>query len=266
MTEHTAGKNALILGNDVVDLHKPGIHGKWPDSRFVQRVFTIKEQAAIRQASEPDVVLWAFWAAKETAFKMVSKLSQPPVFSHREFVVTPDVRSLSIDSGLLSVHVLTDTGSFPVMITITPDYVHAVGAIGRNENPHMMTHPAIERMGKFDYFSTVRERGAEAGNNPEFGEHLSRDLTDAERQSILNSVSADIRVQCKQEIAQRLSITPDRLQIIRPLTSGQSQPPYLLLDGARWQLDLSLSHHGRWLAWAVALPPSGHDMAHAESQ
>jgi len=61
------------VGNDIVDLGSPFAKGKSKDHRFVQRVLTKTEQRFVGQSPTPDDMLWTLWAAKETAYKAISK-------------------------------------------------------------------------------------------------------------------------------------------------------------------------------------------------
>ncbi|MCH7755009.1 4-phosphopantetheinyl transferase family protein, partial [candidate division KSB1 bacterium] len=78
----------LLLGNDIVDLNEAGITGKFYSARFVERVFSREEKSAISLSENPDLTLWMFWAAKETAYKIISKITGPPVFSYKKFKTT----------------------------------------------------------------------------------------------------------------------------------------------------------------------------------
>ena len=83
------------MGNDVVDLREPRSPGQSEKSGFLHRVFTDAETAWIRKGAvgaDRDRRLWILWAAKETAFKVISKiLGSPPVFIHRAFISEPGV-------------------------------------------------------------------------------------------------------------------------------------------------------------------------------
>ena len=77
----------MIIGNDIVDIGSPDAINKVSDERFITRVFTPQEELAIRKSPDAAIALWAMWAAKETAFKIIAKETVDPVFSHREFSV-----------------------------------------------------------------------------------------------------------------------------------------------------------------------------------
>ncbi|MDX1568780.1 MAG: 4'-phosphopantetheinyl transferase superfamily protein, partial [Longimicrobiales bacterium] len=81
------------VGNDVVDLRHPRCQGKSRDRRFVERVFTFEEALVIYESEDPDRAVWRAWAAKEAAFKVVSKLmGDPPPFQHSAFQFSPEGR------------------------------------------------------------------------------------------------------------------------------------------------------------------------------
>jgi len=81
-----------------------------------------------------------------------------------------------------------------------------------------------------------------------------KSFTQEERASIRNVDSVWVRAYLKQDIAERLGIDPLRLQIIRPAKQNKIYPPFLLIDHKRASMDISLSHHGRWAAWAYSVP------------
>ena len=80
-------KTSPQIGNDVVDLDKTSSNNKQYDRRFVSRVFTNAEQNAIKKATDPDLVLWSIWAAKETAYKIRKKIDPSFILSHKRIEV-----------------------------------------------------------------------------------------------------------------------------------------------------------------------------------
>ena len=77
MAAKTEALDLPVVGNDVVDLDQPRCAGKAEDTRFVDRVFTAFERERIVEAPDPDRALWRRWAAKESAYKVVTKLLGP---------------------------------------------------------------------------------------------------------------------------------------------------------------------------------------------
>ena len=115
----------LLLGNDIVDLNEAGITGKSQSTRFVERVFSREEKSAISVSKNPDLTLWMFWAAKETAYKIISKITGPPVFSHKKFKT--NFRK-QISKSKSKIEVSYDAQKFQIELTTDTNYIHAVGA------------------------------------------------------------------------------------------------------------------------------------------
>lgn len=112
----------IQVGNDVVDLTDPANAATRRHARFAERVCAASEQAALAAARDPDTHLWSLFAAKEAAYKVVTKLGRAPGFAHRHLVVAEDLRSVSYDDLRLClwlhadaaagvVHALASTGS-----------------------------------------------------------------------------------------------------------------------------------------------------------
>ena len=58
--------------------------------------------------------------------------------------------------------------------------------------------------------------------------------------------SAAVREHARQALARRLKLARARLRI-----ETRARIPFLTVDGARAAFDISLSHHGRFVAWAA---------------
>lgn len=236
----------LLVGNDIVDLNKAGYPDKHKNSRFVTRVFSEQEQTAIFNSANQDLTLWMIWAAKETAFKLISKISGPPVFSHKKFqTVLQLFKNLDGISVEAAAQVTYAKQIFDLKIFANIECVHAVGSVQRDGK-------------KSDYVTFSNTKFVDAQERKKWGSEMRRKkhFTEVELASIGYPESALVRFYCKQEVASRLKIEPARLQILRPQDKNKSLPPFLLLDNERVNINLSLSHHGKWLAWIYSLPKS----------
>lgn len=103
----------MPVGDDVVDLDDPALALTHP--RFAARVCDESERARIASAPDPILLLWTLFAAKEAAFKAVSKLGATPVFAHRRFSVAPELDAVRY--GALEL---------PLRIERGDGFVHAV--------------------------------------------------------------------------------------------------------------------------------------------
>lgn len=230
-----------IVGNDVVDLRDPRCRGKAEDERFVARIFSDAEASEIRAASRPDRALWLRWAAKEAAYKAVSKLlGSPPVFEHRAFRVRLDSREQAGELPAGTVRYREVELSFDG--EAAPDRIHLVAwhVPGGGE-------PAPIRRG-------VREVEDEEGDPGErWREALRGRFTSEEWSSVHGRPSALVRIMAKSELAETLGADEGSLEIVCPPGPSGRVPPALRVDGRPWTGDLSLSHHGRLVAWAYTL-------------
>ena len=233
------------VGNDIVDLAEPGVAGKERDRRFMDRVFTPAERERILAAAAPTLALWKTWAAKETAFKIASKLREGVVFAHRKFEVVPDTaaepeRAIGEAIGLwASVHF--DDLEIRVRWETARDYVHCVGHLVRGEHG---AQPAVRG-----------RRGAPARCWPGIlhdGQALGGALSSAEQASVHSSASERARL-----LARRLMDRWDLqgAEIVRLWRAWGWSPPVVSHQGRPVAgFDVSLSHDGRFVAAVLAGP------------
>jgi len=191
-----------MVGNDVVDLFDPAVVAGPRHPRFDARVFAPSEHRALRESAEPNPLRWAFWAAKEAAYKVAKKLDAAAVWSPLRFVVCFE-RGLE---GAVEYNGLR----IPVQVERDEQRVHALAT------------DQVE--------SLARLRSCVARlEDP--------DAADA---------SAAVRLLAREQLAPLLSARPDQLEITR-----RDRIPVLRMAGCDAPFDLSLSHHGRFVAFAA---------------
>jgi phosphopantetheine--protein transferase-like protein len=236
------------LGNDIVDLTDPRHVGKARDRRFLERVFSPREQEEIRNADDPDRALWARWAGKEAAFKTVSKsLGIPPTFVHPRFAVClSDPSDSEPEAGSPSDPPMTRFGQVQYGDTVLPLRIET-----RGPQLHAVTwisQPSRD-VPPFKWGSEeVAERRGEwkAALQPEF--------SPTEWACVSHEMSALARLAARRSMASALGVGERELEI----GCGPGKPgrriPRVLSGGEPLPVDLTLSHHGRLLAWAFLLP------------
>lgn len=218
--------NRPAVGNDVVDLRDPRCIGKARDERFLARILTTRERSLVAEAVDPDRALWTLWAAKEAAFKAVSKATgSVPVFVHADFEVEVqdgaggEVRWRRMELPFL-VRGGRSTGSLHVV------------AWCDSPRPWMEGGSSVVAEG-----APLRER-----------------LSSRELRGVHSAASAHVRLEARAHLA-RLSGTPEEeLEIVCEKGPAGRMPPRILRRGAPAPWDVSLSHHGSLVAWVVALP------------
>jgi phosphopantetheinyl transferase len=225
-----------FVGVDVVDLHDPRCLGKEDDARFLARVLAGPERDALAAAPDPARVLWRLWAAKEAAFKVITKLrGTAPPFVHAAFRVEPAGTRAGDGFGAVRWEELT------VRL-----HWHELGdRVG-----------AIAWDGPADHEAVEWGWGAEVELDPaprEPLESLLLRLTERERAPVHSRGSALVRLVARGKLAEALQADERRIAVVTREGPRGRMPPEVLLDGRAAPADVSLSHHGRWIAWAIRL-------------
>ncbi len=206
------------VGNDIVDLAEAENIGKSADRRFCRRVFHDEELAMIAASARPDGILWAIWAAKEAAYKAVSR-ADPSVCSipkgYPVFIESRSGQTLSdFREGIaasLDGHVKTPRGDLFIQISIADNSVYAIAA------------------------QTVAE--------------LKRIVSRVERMDpAKDDPSVFVRKILLEAAASRLGCNKDDLSVANE--KRRPHAPFILLRGNRLQAEISLTHDGRFVAFA----------------
>lgn len=206
------------IGNDIVDLAEPGVAGKERDRRFLERVFTPAERAAILDAAAPTLALWKAWTAKETAFKVASKLRSRLVFRHQAFEVAAASAQVRFEDLVIRVR-----------WEAARDYIHCIGQLAD---------------------AGWKQVSGVAHQDDETLDALL--LTEAEQASVYSMASARARLLARQ-LTRRWDI--QRVEVLRLWRTWGWSAPVLAEEGRRLAgFDVSLSHDGRFVAAALSGP------------
>ncbi|MBE7437975.1 MAG: 4'-phosphopantetheinyl transferase superfamily protein [Spirochaetales bacterium] len=118
-----------IPGNDVVDLRACRDTFR---PRFVERVFAPEEQEQLRLAVDATVLGWLFWAAKEAAYKVLSRLDRGLPFRWKLFVARIAEPEIPLPAWLKG-QLIHPAGSLNLEMELTAEYVHV--RAGQKEVP-----------------------------------------------------------------------------------------------------------------------------------
>jgi phosphopantetheinyl transferase (holo-ACP synthase) len=233
--------SAVFVGNDIVDLTNPRTEGRATDERFVGRVFDADEQGAIHSAGGSDVEIWSRWAAKEAGFKAISKvIGSPPPFVHRAFKVAWSDAFVVAEGTARAGTVMYREHVASVTVAWEPGAVHAVAhCVGAGTAGPVHVEPRV----------VLIESPGSRWARPK--EELMRDLSVREADAVYSRESAAVRIGARADLAQLLGVAESRLEIVCAPGPTSQRPPRVLLDGGDAPADVSLSHDGRWIAWAI---------------
>jgi len=184
------------------------------DLRFLKKVLTDAEIELVENVPNRDAILWLLWAAKETAYKVVRKSCSTVSFLPRRWPVMLGENHAARWTGKVF---LPEEGSVFFQCCLTPDYVHCVGS-----------NDVTGLWGIIENVEIV---------TPEKQAHPSR----------------DVRRCLREALAVKLSLKSRSITIRRESINGEFQPPQVYIGNERSHADISLSHDGRFIAYAFTL-------------
>lgn len=125
-----------MLGNDIVDLDIALLENKASNPRYLNKICTQKEIAAIQSNEQPDMLLWRIWTMKESVYKIVAKQEGFRLFNPKK-IATSIVDELE---GQVS----TPWGDF---VTYTSGDEHCICSIALKsfEQPFMSAYKKIAK-------------------------------------------------------------------------------------------------------------------------
>ena len=201
------------VGNDVVDLREPANAGKSRNSRFLKKILTNAEIEFVKNSENPDAALWSLWACKEAAYKVIKKSFSEIAFIPRRWQVTFNKRKLTHSDGEV---IIPGTDSVYIRLFFNSQYVHCIGS----------DHPAT-----LDKLIWSVEALPHKTDNP------SLFLRDCIRRKLADTFSLEFR----------------DLEIRRKRENGELGTPRVYVAGKKTDIDISLSHDGRFVAYAYHL-------------
>ncbi len=247
----------IIVGNDIIDLGESLPSNKSQDPRFLRRVFTPNEQQLILVSSNPELQLWFFWAAKETAYKIISKIKTPPIFSHKLFQVT--IKSnVNLSESKQRLDIIYDNYIIQAIGIWDKNKLHVAGYLNtkysqsqtHETHGHGIDLALLEQQTKTQLYCLTENDITYWSEQNNLDLHFSK----TEQESINHTASATAKYKLKQDLAQKLGWDIKKLEVIRPSLNKKMHPPFLLYHGKKTNIDISLSHHGEWVGWTYTCP------------
>ena len=215
-----------MIGNDVVDLRDPEALPGAQHPRFDARVFGAGERSALERSGARDRLRWILWAAKESAFKVAQRREPDMAFAPTRFVV-------NLDASLRGCVRHADR-EYPVSVAVMGDCVHAV---------------AMEASAAGAVRAGVAVCAAEGDVGASLPGCAARDLAAGAIAPLLGVERADLRFARRRRVPE-LQLDPGVHRSWDPARRGS-------VEARVGRVAVSLSHHGRFVAYACWLPEGG---------
>lgn len=74
-----------MVGNDIVDLTEAKNASNWQRPRFLDKLFTEKEQVYIKNTKSPFLMVWRLWSMKEASYKLYTQINSGRFYNPRGF-------------------------------------------------------------------------------------------------------------------------------------------------------------------------------------
>lgn len=239
-----------MVGNDVVDLRDPDSDAGTHPRRFDERVFSSSEQQMLRQSdvsgqrsefahrSGSSRLRWRLWAAKEAAFKAARKRDTATVFSPPRF----EVEFSGADAGRVTHRPKCGTVEcFDLRWWQTEDAVHAVAKAASAGSDAPLERSSARLI---HGFRRLEAEDVAQSSSAQTTAHKSTDTSCGASWG----PSRAVRSFAREQLGRALDLPSDALDI---RTHGRVPVLWLGTDVAA--ADLSLSHHGDWIAFACWL-------------
>lgn len=233
-----------MLGNDVIDLDDLDARPETFRPRFDERVFSGEERQAIARDDSPHAFRWAHWGAKEAAYKLARQIDPQFVFSPIQLIARFETAEIATSSSSnISQSCVERRGTLNLPENFRIAKAREVGCAFRESR-------ALE-IRSFETTESVHVVALpESANWDELTLSVEKRSSVEDRLMSPADPSRAVRALAVREIGRKLNLGADRLEIGR-----RGKVPTVELDGGQTSLALSLSHHGRFVAFAMMPAP-----------
>ena len=117
----------ISVGNDIVDLNDPDSDIKNIHPRFISRVLNDSELLNIKKNAHKisKVLLWTYWAAKESSYKALKRLFPNINFVYKKFSFQPELKKITYGQYEIYCDIHCDSKK-------RANYLHAISCISLN--------------------------------------------------------------------------------------------------------------------------------------
>ncbi|WP_040252708.1 4'-phosphopantetheinyl transferase family protein [Psychroserpens mesophilus] len=107
-----------MIGNDIVDLQQAAKDSNWKRFRFLDKVFTQKEQCIIHSSENQNQMVWLLWTMKEAAYKAHIRETKLPFLNPKRMQCQLGLNNEGV--------VCIDEKRYHSKSIITSKYIHSI--------------------------------------------------------------------------------------------------------------------------------------------
>ena len=251
------------VGNDVVDLREPANAVKSRDSRFLKKILTDAEIEFVRNAENPEAALWSLWACKETAYKVIKKSSPDIAFIPRRWQAVFTRYESEYSEG--KVVIPEEGGVYIRLFCETQISKTKCIEICKSNNPAISggynTPPIEAELGSSPDSNRDCLGVHTRDSNPDYIHCLGANSLATLDKSVwrVESLPAEetnpslfSRRCLAQSLAKSYFLNFHQIVIKRKRENGELQPPCVYVGRQKTDIDISLSHDGRFVAYVAS--------------
>ncbi len=207
--------NSVIFGNDIVDLMDDDCSIEHLNSRFINKISTLKEKKDIfndqyEKNSHNFIKLWKLWSLKESAYKTISRIYYIPVFRYKDYEVQDNFTTVKYNNISLKTQIFMEH-EFLFTITFLSGMYDLI-----DKNP----------LENYSFFSFIKFNNENRSHSKEI-----RNFIQFIFKKFLNK---NVFIYRHYDIQHKIRM-----------------PPFLYLEQNFYPV--SLSHHGRFLAFTIII-------------
>ena len=111
-----------MVGNDIVDISLAQQQTNWRRPRYLDKIFTSREQALINHSESPDLMVWRLWSMKEAVYKLYTQIYPSRFYNPKAFECSLN-NGGTVKYGAFQCYVQTE---------ITSEYIISEARIGQD--------------------------------------------------------------------------------------------------------------------------------------
>ncbi len=209
------------------------------DLRFLRKILTDTEIEQVRGCENPDALLWSIWACKEAAYKALKKMAGDAVFIpcrwsvfFHQAMTFAGVQGIKLPEGFLQQD--ESTGFLAGEVITEENNIFSCHLFSSSSFVHGVVSDRSDILAKTTWRVEIF---------PEWQFQYGADSSPFGRSCLIHDLAEVLGVDRRQVEIRR------SYQKVKEL-----QPPVVYLQGARASaVDISLSHDGRFVAYAFVL-------------